>query len=153
VDNQGHQGDRRKFGVPVHRTVRLVASAPAVLSVVLADDTPDLLALMRLTFDDHGGLEVLAEAVDGQAALELWRTHRPDVVVLDVRMPVMTGLEAARRMLAEDPAQVVVLFAAVFDPADYDVADAIGVAGCFDKRDLDRLPELVHALARRVRQL
>ncbi len=126
-------------------------AAPAV-SVILVDDTPDMLSLMRLTFGLHDGIELRGEASNGLEAVEQWRAHRPDVVVMDLRMPVMSGLEAAGQILAEDPAQRVVLFSAAFRPVDHEMADAIGVARCFDKRDVNRLPELVHALATRLPQ-
>lgn len=147
MDNQAH-GDVARLSVPSQRGGQ---TRPAV-SVILADDTPDLLTLMRLTFQFHDGIELRGEATNGIEAVELWHARRPDVVVMDLRMPVMSGLEAAGQILAEDPTQRVVLFSAAFRPVDYDLADAIGVARCFDKRDMDRLPELVHALGTQIRQ-
>jgi DNA-binding NarL/FixJ family response regulator len=152
VDYQAHQGERMKFGLPVQRGVTAARKDADVVSVLLADDTPDMLTLMRMTFDFHDGTEVLGVAGDGRECVALWRQHRPDVVVMDLRMPVLSGLEAAAEMLSEDPGQLVVIFSAAFRPVDRDLADAIGVVRCFDKRDLDRLPELVTALGRRVRQ-
>jgi CheY-like chemotaxis protein len=114
--------------------------------VLLVDDTPDMLRLMRLLFDFHGGVRVIAEAHDGLQAVHLWRRMRPDVVVMDLAMPVMTGLESAAQILAADPDQRIVLFSATLRSVDKTVADAIGVAECVDKGDLELLPEIVAAL-------
>jgi CheY-like chemotaxis protein len=148
VDYQARQNDSVRFGVPVQREARTpAATCSAGVSVLLVDDTLDLLRLLRMLFDFHDGVEVLAEAHDGLEALQLWRVHRPAVVVMDLRMPVMSGLEAAAQMLAEDPGQRIVMFSAAFRQVDYQLADAIGVTRCLDKRDFERLPELVASLA------
>jgi CheY-like chemotaxis protein len=138
--------------LPLQRAAPPSSVRSPALRVVLADDTPDMLTLLRLTFDFHEGTDVCGVARDGAEALELWRTHRPDVVVMDLRMPVLSGLEAAARILVEDPGQLVAIFSAAFRQVDYQLADAIGVVRCFDKRDMDRLPQLVHALGSRVSQ-
>ena len=153
--NQQHQHDMSSAGVdvPTQRGAAPQATprARVALRVMLVDDTPDILSLMRMLFECHDGFEICATGSNGLEALELWREHRPDVVVMDVRMPVMSGLESAAQMLAEDPAQRVVLFSASFRAVDHGIADAIGVSSCLDKRDLERLPELVERVAGRVR--
>lgn len=63
------------------------------LRVVIIDDTADLRELLRLAMT-RGGFEVVAEAGDGQMGIEAVRTERPDVILLDLSMPVMDGLEA-----------------------------------------------------------
>jgi signal transduction histidine kinase len=68
-------------------------SAPAI-RVVIADDSPELRMLLRLGLDDTEGLHVAGEASDGAEALALVEAIRPDVVLLDVAMPIMDGLEA-----------------------------------------------------------
>src|ERR671932_337945 len=59
----------------------------------------------------HAGLEVVAEARDGLEAVELARAERPDLAVLDVKMPRLDGIEAARRILDERPIPIVMLTA------------------------------------------
>lgn len=63
-------------------------------SVLLVDDTPEIRMLVRRALERTGGLQVVAEAGDGAAGLDAARAHRPDVVLLDIAMPVMDGLEA-----------------------------------------------------------
>ena len=73
------------------------------LRVVIIDDTVDLRELLRLALE-RGGFEVVAEAGDGRAGIETVEEHRPDVVLLDLAMPVMDGLEALptlRRLLPD----------------------------------------------------
>ncbi|MGZ4445600.1 MAG: response regulator [Nocardioides sp.] len=77
--------------------------------VVIVDDTPDLRELLRLALT-RGGFDVVAEAGDGKEGIEVVRQLRPDVVLLDLAMPVMDGLEALpsmRRLLPH--AKIIVL--------------------------------------------
>jgi DNA-binding NarL/FixJ family response regulator len=59
----------------------------------------------------------------------------------------MTGLETARRILADHPEQSIILFSAYLDPQTVAEAEAIGVLACMDKTDVDRLPETLWQLA------
>src|SRR6266851_4476594 len=74
-------------------TARL-APAGCSVTVLIADDTPAIRRLVRLTFELAGGFSVVAEASDGAAAVRLAAEHHPDVVLLDLAMPVMDGLQA-----------------------------------------------------------
>jgi PAS domain S-box-containing protein len=79
-------------------------------SVLIADDAPDLRFLLRHRLDRADHVHVVAEAADGEQAIELALRHRPDVVLLDLSMPVLDGLEAARRIRAALPhTRIVVL--------------------------------------------
>lgn len=81
----------------------------APLRVVIVDDTADLRQLLRLALE-RGGFEVVAEAGDGRAGIETVREHRPDLVIIDLAMPVMDGIEALptlRKLVPE--AKIVVL--------------------------------------------
>jgi len=69
------------------------------LRVLIADDQALVRAGFRLILESQPDIEVVAEAADGEAAVRLVRHHRPDVVLMDVRMPVLDGLEATRRLL------------------------------------------------------
>ena len=92
-------------------------------TVVIADDQPMVRAGLRSLLEGEDGVAVVAEAVDGEQALQLVRRHRPDVVLMDIRMPNLDGLEATRRLVAESsPTRVLVL--TTFDLDEY-VFDAL----------------------------
>jgi DNA-binding NarL/FixJ family response regulator len=88
--------------------------------VVVADDQALVRAGFRLLVESDPDLEVVGEAVDGAEAVDLARRERPDVVLMDIRMPRMDGLEATRRITA-DPllAGVRVLVLTTFDLDEY----------------------------------
>jgi DNA-binding NarL/FixJ family response regulator len=68
-------------------------------------------------------------------------------VVLDNRMPGMTGLETARQILADDPEQSIILFSAYLDAQTVSEAAALGVRLCLDKTEVGRIPEALWQLA------
>lgn len=86
--------------------------------VLLADDEALMRAGLRLMIDGAHGIEVIGEAADGGAALQQIRTLSPDVVLMDIRMPHVTGLEALRALQEEDSAARVVMLTA-FDTDDF----------------------------------
>ena len=93
------------------------------LRVLIADDQALVRAGFRMILEAQPDIQVVAEAADGDAALRLARRHRPDIVLMDVRMPGLDGLEATRRLLAGDdpsgsaPPRVVIL--TTFDLDEY----------------------------------
>ncbi|MFE7585168.1 response regulator [Streptomyces gardneri] len=86
--------------------------------VVLADDQPLVRSGLRVLMADHPDLEVVGEAGTGAEAVQLVRDVGPDVVVMDIRMPGMDGIEATRRIMA-GPAATRVLVLTTFDEDDY----------------------------------
>ena len=83
---------------------------PAATRVLLVDDADDVRLLLRSLLRSAAGYTVVGEAADGREAIELCRTHQPDLVLLDLAMPVMDGLQALPHIRAVAPdARVVVL--------------------------------------------
>jgi DNA-binding NarL/FixJ family response regulator len=85
---------------------------------VLADDQPLVRSGLRVLMADHPDLEVVGEAATGAEAVQLVRNVRPDVVVMDIRMPGMDGIEATRQVTA-GPATTRVLMLTTFDDDDH----------------------------------
>ena len=89
-----------------------------MIRVLLVDDEELVRSGLRLILSTEPDLEVVAEAADGEQALAMAELHQPDVVMLDIRMPGLDGIEVARRLAASgSPARVVVL--TTFDNDDY----------------------------------
>jgi DNA-binding NarL/FixJ family response regulator len=66
---------------------------------LLADDVFDLRFMVKLALERSGKFEIVAEAENGQEAIDLTRAHKPDLVLLDISMPVLDGLEALPQVL------------------------------------------------------
>ncbi|SMQ18001.1 two component transcriptional regulator, LuxR family [Streptomyces sp. Ag82_O1-12] len=80
-----------------------------MIRVLLADDETMVRAGVRAILGSDGGTEVVAEAGDGREAVELTRAHRPDVALLDIRMPRLDGLAAAEEIVRTVPGTAVAM--------------------------------------------
>ncbi|MFE7528557.1 response regulator [Kitasatospora sp. NPDC057542] len=119
------------------------------LRVVVADDQALVRTGFRLILESEG-IEVVAEAEDGEQAVSAVRRSRPDVVLMDIRMPGLDGLEAARRILADraqEPPRIIMLTTFDLDHYVY-AAMAAGASGFLLK---DVTPEHLAAAVRLVR--
>jgi AmiR/NasT family two-component response regulator len=118
------------------------------MRVLIAEDE----TLIRLDLRgllEQAGLEVCAEARDGVEVVELVAREQPDVALLDVKMPKLDGIEAARRILAERPLPIVIV-SAYSERALVERAAEAGVFGYLTKpfREEDVLPAITAACAR-----
>ncbi|MEV0902139.1 response regulator transcription factor [Actinoplanes sp. NPDC049802] len=116
------------------------------IRVLLADDQTLIRAGFRLIIDLADGMEVVGEAPDGRVAAEMACRHRADVVLMDIRMPVMDGLEATRR-IAGDPelAGVRVIILTTFEADDNVLAALRAGASGFLSKDVEP-EELLRAI-------
>jgi AmiR/NasT family two-component response regulator len=116
---------------------------------VLVGEDETLIRLDLKAMLERAGFDVCAEARDGVEALELARSQQPDLAVLDVKMPRLDGIEAARRMLNERPIPIVIVSAFTERSLVSRAADA-GVFGYLAKpfRENDLLPAIETARAR-----
>src|SRR6266545_135156 len=124
--------------------------APAAMNVrvLLADDDALMRAGLGVVLDNATGIEVVGEAADGIRAVELCQARTPDVVLMDVRMPGIDGIEATRRVVAAGlPTKVLVLTTFRHDEYVWGALRA-GASGFLLKRaSPERLVEAVHTVA------
>jgi len=117
--------------------------ATAAVRLVLADDHLVLRQALKALLEKRG-LEVVADEADGKAAVEAVQRYSPDVVVLDVAMPVLNGVDAAREIARIAPACAVILLSGVDDTRFVKEALKVGVRGFVQKSQ--GADDLVHAI-------
>ncbi len=130
----------------VRRTAAGSAGRP--ITVLIADDQRMIRRGLQVILDAEPGISVVAEAGDGREAVELAREHAPAVALLDIRMPVMDGLQAARQIIALSPGTRVLILT-TFDADEY-VYEALraGASGFLLKdAPADQLITAVRSLA------
>jgi two-component system response regulator DegU len=114
------------------------------MTVLIVEDNSGVRTLLRRAL--LGTASQVWECNDGADALQSYADYRPDIVLMDVRMPVMDGLMATRQICQSDPSARVVI---VTDYDDEDLrcaASAAGACGYTLKQDLSELIDLLHAL-------
>jgi DNA-binding NarL/FixJ family response regulator len=120
------------------------------LGVLIVDDQALVRAGFRMILEAEEDMEVVGEAADGREAVTEARRLRPDVILMDVRMPVVDGIEATRRLLGKDGTAVKIVMLTTFDMDEY-VYDALraGASG-FLLKDVppEQLVDGIRAVAR-----
>jgi two-component system response regulator DesR len=115
------------------------------LRIVIAEDDEKLAALVAQMLDGDGRFEVVGRAADGDQAVRLVEQHTPDIVLMDIAMPVRDGIDATRVIHQRDSAQHVVIYTGSGEYGDVARADAAG-AGGFLHKDALTSPDLADAL-------
>ncbi|HEX6459056.1 MAG TPA: response regulator transcription factor [Thermoleophilaceae bacterium] len=120
-----------------------------MLHILIADDHGIVRSGIRMLIDRQAGMHVVAEAEDGIQAVELAQAQRPDVAILDVSMPRMTGLQAAREIRSRVPETSVLLLSMHDDERYFFDAVDVGAAGYVLKRSADTdLIDAIQAVGR-----
>ncbi|MGQ0433854.1 MAG: response regulator transcription factor [Microthrixaceae bacterium] len=103
---------------------------------LIVDDEEDMRLLLSMVINtENRGLEVVAQAESGHASLTIHEEVEIDVVVMDQRMPGLSGIETARQLLAAEPDLPIVIYSAFIDAALRKEAREIGVRYCVEKGD------------------
>ena len=105
-----------------------MAVIPATISVLITDDEPLFIEMIQALLAAEEGISVVATAGDGQAAVRLASDLRPDVIVMDVSMPVMDGIEATSRIREHDPDACVLILTGGTTAGDIDRSRKAGAA-------------------------
>jgi DNA-binding NarL/FixJ family response regulator len=120
--------------------VNLVVASP--IRVVVVDDSEDLRLLLRMALEEEPDFTVVAEAPDGATGVEAVAEHTPHLVLLDIAMPVMDGLQALTLIREESPGSIVVMLSAFSGSTGApERAVALGAHGYIEKGG--GVPELI----------
>ena len=104
------------------------------ISVLLAEDHAIVRQGLCALLNADGNIKVVGEARTGREAVDLARTLRPDVILMDIAMPVLNGLEATRQILAANPKAKIVILSAHSDDEYIERMSTAGVAGFLEKQ-------------------
>jgi DNA-binding NarL/FixJ family response regulator len=118
------------------------------LRILICEDDERLATLVTDTLGADGRFDVVARATNGDEAIRLAEEHAPDVVLMDIGMPGLDGIDATRAIRAHDAAQHVVIYTGSGEYADVGRADAAGAAGYLHKDALTSpdLPDAIEVL-------
>jgi DNA-binding NarL/FixJ family response regulator len=125
------------------------AASMSRVRLILADDHGLVRAGLRALIERAGGIEIVAEAADGQAALRAIAEHRPELALLNISMPELNGLEVVARATAQHPRTRLIVVSSHADEEYVRRAMALGAAGYLLKAsDRDELLQAIQAVAR-----
>jgi DNA-binding NarL/FixJ family response regulator len=114
------------------------------LRILIADDHPVVLMGLSNLIRQEKDFDLLHAAKDGQEALAKIMDHRPDVIILDIEMPFLTGIEVAEKVLAHDKEAKIILLTFLKDQGVFNKAMDLGILGYMLKENA--LTELLHAI-------
>ncbi len=103
------------------------------MKVLIVDDSPIMRKLIRKTVNELDGFEVVGEARDGNEAIELFKKFSPDIVTLDIIMPVMGGFDAANKILEIAKDSKILLLTSIKDSDTIDRAKEMGITHILQK--------------------
>jgi len=118
------------------------------LSILICEDDERLATLVTETLAADGRFDVVARATNGDEAVRLAEELRPDVVLMDIGMPGLDGIDATRAIRERDAGQHVVIYTGSAEYEDIGRADAVGAAGFLHKEALTSpdLPDAIQVL-------
>ena len=133
-----------KIPVPEVSVALLQNLTRPTIRILVADDHPTILEMVKNILKAHRGFEVVGEARDGQHAVSLAESLKPDVIVINVTMPKMSGFEAARRIRVHVPDSAIVILSSHKDQQFIEEARKAGANGYVGKSDADE--QLIRAI-------
>jgi CheY-like chemotaxis protein len=121
-----------------------VPDSKAPIRVMVVDDEELICRMFSLYLKNAPDMEMIARAGDGEEAIRFYREHRPDVVLMDINMPVMNGLAATRVLCQEFPQAHVILVSADIRQLSMDIAREVGAVKIVAKPV--SIADLLHAI-------
>jgi DNA-binding NarL/FixJ family response regulator len=119
------------------------------ITILLAEDHAIVRQGLRNLLETEGHFEVVGQAQTGREAVEMAATLKPDVILMDIAMPILNGLEATRQILAANPAAKVLILSAHSDDEYIEHMTAVGVSGFLEKQtSAEILTKAVHEVSK-----
>jgi DNA-binding NarL/FixJ family response regulator len=119
------------------------------LRVLIVDDFAPMRRTVRSLLEEYGALEIIGEAADGHAAVQLAATLRPDVIVMDIHMPCLDGVEATRRIKAVLPDASVIGFSVQYGIGEDGAMRDAGSSAFVSKDQAEELPQVIQDITGR----
>ncbi len=120
-----------------------------LVTILLAEDHAIVRQGLCALLNADGGFKIVGEARTGREAVELTASLRPDVIVMDIAMPVLNGLEATRQILSVDPGAKIIILSAHSDDSYIERMTAAGVMGFLEKQtSAEILTKAIHEVMR-----
>ena len=118
------------------------------MNVLIVDDNPAVRRALRALFESDTAFDVCGEAENGREGLEKAIQLRPDLVVIDLSMPVMNGLDASRALNLQVPGISIILFSGFSDVLTAQEAHSVAIAALVSKSEPTSLLEVAHEVLR-----
>jgi chemotaxis response regulator CheB len=118
---------------------RVISASWNHMNILVVDDDREVRLLIRMAINDCEGAQVVGEARNGEEAVREVMRLQPDVVIMDVKMPVMDGIEATRRVKQLAPNTTVVAFSSIEDPKINAELKKAGASKNFGRDQLDAM--------------
>jgi DNA-binding NarL/FixJ family response regulator len=119
-----------------------------VVRILVADDSPAIRKCLRGLLENHGDWQVCDEAANGKEAVEHFKKTRPDLIVIDLQMPEMNGLDAARQIVHQSPATPILMVTIHMSKQLSEEARKVGIRGTCAKGNIHCVVDAVGALLR-----
>ena len=111
----------------------LTRGTPPIITILICDDEVQLRTLVRRALKRASDIEVVGEASDGQASVEMAKDLRPDVVLLDIQMPVKDGLQALEEIRRDSPTSKVIMFTGLIEGVAGETSQSLGADAYIEK--------------------
>jgi DNA-binding NarL/FixJ family response regulator len=123
-----------------------MGSSANLIRILLVDDNPAVRQVIRETLESYPDFEVVSEASDGKTAVEQAVALHPDIVVMDIRLPGLDGIEATKHIKCNVPDSAVVGFSTFLTADTRKAMEDAGSSGCIAKEYVSDLPEVIRRL-------
>jgi DNA-binding NarL/FixJ family response regulator len=121
--------------IPAGHSTQSSSPANRQWRVLLIDDNAAVRTVLKLLLEDHADLQVVGEASDGEEAVVLAERYRPDVILIDIRLPRVSGVEATRQINKKLPQSMIIGMSSLYTPHSYNSMMAAGAVAFVRKED------------------